>query len=122
MKRSTKAALMSGLIFPGVGHLYLKRYAHGIMLFAGAASAIYYLVSVVVTTALEVVKKIQSSGAQADMSVITDLVSQQSSGAGQPTNVAMVAFAVFWVTGVADSYRQGRAHERVAMGAGEKEA
>ena len=113
---------MSGLIFPGVGHLYLKRYAHGIMLFAGAASAIYYLVTVVVTTALEVVKKIQSSGTQADMSVITDLVSQQSSGAEQATNVAMIAFVVFWVMGVADSYRQGRADERVAMAAGEQEA
>ena len=103
MKRSTKAALLSGLIFPGIGHMYLKRY--------------------VVTTALEVAEKIQSEsgGVALDMGAITDLVSQQSSGAEQPTNIAMIALVVCWVVGIADSYRQGRTQERVEKVACEKE-
>jgi hypothetical protein len=40
--------------------MYLKRYVHGIILSVGAASASYFIVSVVVTTALEVAEKIQS--------------------------------------------------------------
>ena len=95
MKRSTKAALLSGLIFPGIGHMYLKRYVHGIILSVGAASAIYFIVSVVVTTELEVAEKIQSEGGGValDMVAITDLVSQQSSGAEQPMNIATVALS-----------------------------
>jgi hypothetical protein len=120
VKRSTKAVLLSGLIFPGIGHIYLKLYAHGVMLSAGAASAIYYIVSVMVSTALEVAEKTQSGGLALDMGGITELVSQQFSSAEQPMNVAMIVFAALWVAGVADSYRQGRAQEQVAMGGGEK--
>lgn len=111
MKRSTKAALLSGLVFPGIGHMYLKRYVHGIILFVGAASAVYFMVSVAVTTALEVAEKVQRGAAPPDMGAITDLVSQQLSSAEQSTNVAMIALVVFWIIGVADSYRQGCARE-----------
>ena len=32
MKRSSKAALLSGLIFPGIGHMVLKQYLRGSVL------------------------------------------------------------------------------------------
>ncbi|MGD2136952.1 MAG: hypothetical protein PVJ66_04860 [Gammaproteobacteria bacterium] len=121
MKRSTKAALLSGLVFPGIGHIYLKLYVHGSILFVGAASAIYYIISVVVTTAFEVAEKVQSGGAPLDMGAISDLVSQRLSGVEQPTNVALIALVVIWITGVADACRQGRAHEKVVKGSGEEE-
>ena len=123
MKRSTKAALLSGLIFPGIGHLYLKRYVHGITLCVASASAIYFIVSVAVTTALEVTKKIQSEsgGVALDMAAIMDLVSQRSSGDEQSMNIATVALVVCWVIGIVDSYRQGRAQEMVKEVAGGKE-
>jgi hypothetical protein len=120
MKRSTKAALLSGLVFPGLGHMYLKRYIHGIILSVGAASAIYFIVSAVVATALEITEKIESGGIPLDMRAITDLVSQQTSAAEQPTNLAMIALVVCWVIGVADSYRQGRAYEKGEKVAGEQ--
>ena len=121
MKRSTKAALLSGLVFPGIGHMYLKRYVHGIILSVGAASATYFIVSVAVNTALEVVEKIQSGDVPLDMGTITDLVSQQSSGSEQSTKTAMIALVACWVIGIADSYRQGRAQEKVEEVAGKKE-
>lgn len=121
MKRSTKAALLSGLVFPGIGHMYLKRYVHGIMLSAGAASAMYFIVSVVVNTALEVTEKIQSGGVPLDVGAITDLVSQQPSSAEQPANIAMIVLVACWVIGVADSYRQGRADEKDKKLAGKME-
>jgi len=121
VKRSTKAVLLSGLVFPGIGHMYLKRYVHGIILSVGAASAVYFIVSVVVNTAHEVVEKIQSGGVPLDLGTITDLVSQQSSLSEQSTNIAMIALVACWVIGIADSYRQGRAQEKVEEVAGEKE-
>jgi uncharacterized membrane protein len=123
VKRSTKAALLSGLIFPGIGHLYLKRYVHGITLCVASAAAIYFIASVAVTTALEVTKKIQSEsgGVALDMAAIMDLVSQRSSGDEQSMNIATVALVVCWVIGIVDSYRQGRAQEMVKEVAGGKE-
>ena len=121
MKRSTKAALLSGLVFPGIGHMYLKRYVHGIILSAGAASAMYFIVSGVMNTALEVTEKIQSGGVPLDISTITDLVSQQSSGAEQPANIAMIVLVACWVIGLADSYRQGRVDEKAEKLAGKTE-
>jgi TM2 domain-containing membrane protein YozV len=118
VKRSTKAALLSGLVFPGVGHIYLKRHVHGILLSVVAAYAIYFIISVVVSTALEVTEKIQSGDVLLDMGTITDMVSQQSSGAEQTANVAMIVLLACWVIGIVDSYRQGRADEKAA---GEKE-
>lgn len=121
MKISTKAALLSGLVFPGIGHMYLKQYIHGVILSLGAASAIYFIVSVVVTIALEVSEKIQGGNVPLDMGVITDLVSQQLSGAERSMNVVMIGLVVFWVIGVVDSYRQGRAIEKSEERLGEKE-
>lgn len=120
MKISTKAALLSGLVFPGIGHMYLKQYIHGVILSLGAASAIYFIVSVVVTTALEVSEKIQGGNVPLDMGAITDLVSQQLSGAERSMNVVMIGLVVIWVIGVADSYRQGRAIEKSEEQLGEK--
>ncbi len=121
MTRSIKAALLSGLVFPGIGHMYLKRHVHGMILFVGAASAIYFVVSVAVNTALEVAEKIQSGDVPLDMGTITDLVSQQSSGSEQSANIAMIALVACWVIGIVDSYRQGRVQEKVEEVAGEKE-
>ena len=112
MNRSTKAALLSGLVFPGIGHMYLKRYVHGVILSVGAASATYYIVSVAVKAALEIAEKIQNNGAPLDMGGIVELVSLQSSGNEQSTNIAMIALVGCWIVGITDSYRQGRAQEK----------
>jgi hypothetical protein len=121
MKRSTKAALLSGLVFPGIGHIYLKLYVHGTILLVGAASAIYFILYVAVNTALEVVEKIQSGGIPLTAEAITELVSQQSSGSEESTNIATIALLICWVIGIADSYRQGRAQEKVEEATTKKE-
>jgi uncharacterized membrane protein len=103
--------------------MYLKRYVHGIALCVASASAIYYIVSAAVTMAFEVAEKIQSQGnvSALDMTAITDLVSQQSSGTEQPMNIATAVFVVCWVIGIVDSYYQGRTQEKAEQVEGEKE-
>lgn len=110
------AVLLSVLVFPGVGHIYLKRYIVGAILSVGSAGAIYYIVSVIVTTAREIAEKIQNGSVTLDVATITDLVSQKLSGSEHSTNVAMFLLIAFWVIGVVDSFRQGRAQEKVEAG------
>lgn len=112
MKRSTKAVLLSALVFPGVGHLYLRRWAAGIVLLGVAGYAVYAIVSVTMNIAMDVVQKIESSGVTPDVDTISRLVTEQLSGSEQATNMATWAFAACWLMGVIGSYIHGRAQDQ----------
>lgn len=113
MKKSTKAALLSALVFPGVGHLYLRKYKAGLLLAGVSFSAIYYLIANAVERASEITEKIQSGAVPLDAEAITKLVSQQPVGAdAQIMNIATIALVACWVIGIVDSYRAGRARKK----------
>jgi len=106
VKRSTKAALFSALIFPGVGHIYLKKYMAGVLLASVSFVAIYYLISKAVERAFEISEKIQSGDVKLDIAAITELVSQQSNGTDiQLLNISTTAVIICWLIGIIDSYR-----------------
>lgn len=110
MKKSTKAALLSALVFPGVGHFYLKKYKAGLILAGVSFAAIYFLIAKAVESAAEISEKIQSGAVPLDAEAITKLVSQQPAGAdAQMMNIATIALVICWVIGIVDSYRAGRA-------------
>lgn len=109
MKKSSKAALLSALIFPGLGHLYLKKYFSGIILMGLSLAGILYIVSVTVDRALQIVDKIQSGAISPDVDAIMQALAQQSGGAGANLlNVATTVVVVCWIVGIVDSYRLGR--------------
>jgi Family of unknown function (DUF5683) len=112
VRYSTKAALLSGLVFPGVGHLYLKRYWRGALLSAGAAAATYFLVSVALTSAMDIAGKIQAGDVPMNEESISAMVSKASQGNEQSTDIATMALLALWIIGIADSYREGRARDR----------
>lgn len=113
MKKSTKAALLSAFLFPGVGHIYLKKYTAGVMLAGVSFAAIYYLITKAIAKAFEISEKIQSGDIQLDIEAITKLVSQQSSGTdAKLLNLATIALVICWLIGILDSYRAGRAREK----------
>ena len=113
MKRSSKAALLSAFVFPGAGHLYLKRYLSGAFLSAGAASALYILVSDVVRRAYEIVTKIQTGEAPPDLEAIIGLVSEQSHVTeSSALSIAGLVLIGLWLIGVVDSYWRGGTEEK----------
>ena len=113
MKKSTKAALLSAFIFPGVGHFYLKSYKAGLLLAGASFAAIYYLMAKAVERAFEISEKIQSGAVPLDSEAINQLVSQPSSGAdASMLNIATTALVICWLIGVVDSYRVGRARDK----------
>lgn len=113
MKRATKAVLLSALVFPGLGHLYLKRWAAGIVLSGVAAYAVYTIASVTMRIAMDVIHKIESSGLAPDIDTITALVTQQVTGSEQATDMATIAFAACWLLGIVGSYLHGRAQDKL---------
>lgn len=111
MKKATKAVLLSALVFPGTGQLYLKRWVSGALLFGIAAYALYFIVSVAVDAAVEIVGKIESGAVAADVETVTQLVTQQLSGSEQATNIASIALGICWLLGVVGGYLQGRVQD-----------
>ena len=91
MKKTEKAFLLSVLVFPGTGHVLLKRYIAGFSLII-----------------MEIADKIKSGEPSPDLSVILELLSHQSASAEvQSINTSMVVLLVAWLVGVVDSYRVG---------------
>ena len=108
MKKSTKAALLSAFVFPGVGHIYLKKYVPGAVLVGVSLVGIYYLISKTVERSLQIVEKIQSGDIQLDVTAITELVSKQSTGTeAQLLNFATAVIIICWLIAIIDSYRVG---------------
>lgn len=109
MTRSTKAALLSGLIFPGVGHMVLKYYLLGSLLLFSALVALYVLVDRAVQRALTIVDRINSGEIPLEVGAISEAVANSTSGAGPlGDNAPVIVFAVCWLVGIIDSYRRGR--------------
>lgn len=112
MKKSTKAALLSGLIFPGVGHLVLKQYLRGSVLVLVAFTAFSVAVDRAYQRALTVVDRILAGDVPADTGSLADMVSNSTSGADSfIDNAAMIVLVACWLIGIIDSYRLGVAQD-----------
>ena len=115
MKKSIKALLLSGLVLPGLGQLYLKRWASGFLLSGVAVYAVYFIASVIVSTALDLSQKIESGAVPADVETVSRLVTQQLSGSEQSTSLAIMAFGTSWIIGIISAYWCGRSQDRIDM-------
>lgn len=113
MRRSTKAALVSGLVFPGLGHILVRKYVFGLVLLCLAGWSVYAVAAGAIGTALDVAKEIESGSIVLDSETLSELVAQRSQRAEESTKVPLLVLLVTWVIGIVDSYRAGRAQERL---------
>ena len=108
MKRSTKAALLSGLIFPGIGHLYLRQYLRGSVLVLAALGAFSIITHTVMQRAMTVVDQINSGQVPIDTASIAELVARSGAGADSGSgDIAIMVLGACWLIGIIDAYRLG---------------
>ena len=107
MTKPIKAVMLSALVFPGAGHLFLKKYVSGIVFAGITVVSLYFIISRTVERALEIVDKIQRGEVQLDIAAITELVSKQPADANL-LNLTWTVLIIAWVIGIGDSYRVGR--------------
>ena len=114
MTRSTKAALLSGLVFPGVGHLFLKQYRRASFLLLVALVAISVNVNVAFQRAQTIVDRVVSGETPLETGAISELVASSSNGSDSLlSSIPVIAFLACWLIGIIDSYRVGVAMENV---------
>ncbi len=109
MSRSTKAVVLSALVFPGAGQLYLKHFQRGIALIAVSLVCLWFIVEKTMQQASAVFDRLESEGGALDAGQMTDLLTQASSSSGSTvTSVATLILAGCWLVAIVDAYRLGK--------------
>lgn len=107
MKTATKAALLSGLVFPGVGQMYLKRVRRGLFFMIPVVLGIVIIVAMAVSGAMESLRMIQAQGGVVDANTIqaaAQMHAQETVGYFRSILLVMV---VCWIAAIIDAYRIG---------------
>jgi hypothetical protein len=109
MNNSSKGALLSGLVFPGLGQVFLKHYKRGIAMMLVVLAGFSIVVSEATEQALTILEKVEAQGGAIDMRTISDAATQASTTFGSLTvNCALSLMILCWVIAVVDAYRIGR--------------
>lgn len=106
MRKSTKALIFSLFVFPGAGHLLLKRYIFATIVIGISIACMTFLMVHAVTIAQVVVDKIVGGQIKADISTIRQLIRQeQSLKQTVPVNFVTGVLIITWLTAFFDTYR-----------------
>ena len=109
MKNSLKGALLSGLIFPGLGQISLKHYKRGTVIMLTVLVGMSVFIVKAVQHALDILEKIESQGGAISISTISNAATQASTTSGNLTfNLVLLLVIICWIIGVVDAYRIGK--------------
>lgn len=113
MSKAIKAALLSALVFPGTGHLLLKKYLHAVVLIGASFSVLYLMISRLIEIALQISEKIISGEVGPDVVAISELIIKQVAVTEtRLLNIAGVVLVIIWLISIVDSYRIGRLQDK----------
>jgi hypothetical protein len=115
MHKSAKAALLSGLVFPGLGYFVLKRPLRAVVVMALSVACLVYLVDQALQQAATVMDKITSGEVAPDVVAVQQLLA--SSSAGSDTTLSTLASFLLlacWLYSIIDGYRIGSREEQTA--------
>lgn len=115
MKQSIKAALLSGLLFPGLGHLSLKQRKRGWILIWTSLLAIVAMVVIATQQALAVVDDMMTGDVPLDSASITQMIDASSSGTLEMlANGCLLILLGCWLFGIIDSFRLGALQDKLS--------
>jgi TM2 domain-containing membrane protein YozV len=113
LKVSYKAALLSLFVFPGVGHLYLKRYWRGLLIIGFFLTGLGYTIWVITVSALKHLDNalVMMKGDITKLQHPQDILGSKLLTAGPYQEVIYYVIIGFWIFAVIDAYRIGRHRE-----------
>jgi len=107
MKTATKAALLSGLVFPGVGQMYLKRVRRGLFFMIPVLIGIAIIVAIAVSGAMESLRVLQAQGGPMDKGTITAIAQSHVKESVGYLRALFLVILFCWITAIIDAYRIG---------------
>jgi TM2 domain-containing membrane protein YozV len=113
MKVSHKAVLLSTFVFPGVGHLYLKKYWRGLVIMFFSCTGLGYMIWSATVSAInrldDVMVKMQ--GDTTNLKVLSDIVGSKILTTDPYYDAVFYFIVCFWIFAIIDAYRIGRRRE-----------
>jgi hypothetical protein len=106
MSRPLTAALISALVFPGAGHIYLKRKGRALLFIVPTLVAVAAFVSQAMEQASAMANQILAGTLPADPAVLAARLEQQ--GGSPLASAAAAVMVVCWVCAIADAYLLAR--------------
>ena len=109
MNKSLKALLVSVLIYPGAGHLFLKKYVSGFSLIGAFTVPLLMVIIELIDKTNQIIARIESGDIPLETGAVRDAVSQLMAGeAGQSIDFKIIVMIAIWVVAAADAYRVGK--------------
>ena len=109
MKNSMKGALLSGLVFPGLGQIALKRYWRGFALILAVMAGLYIMIVTAVQQAYAILDSIEAEGGMSDSDTISQAAAQAAAASDSPMITAVsLLILVCWIVGIIDAWRIGK--------------
>ncbi len=109
MNNSLKGAVLSGLVFPGLGQVILKHYKRGAVLMLAVSASMLVILIKALQQAFAIMEKIESDGSVINMSTISNAATQAATSFKSPIFKLLLLLIIFcWVIGIFDAYRIGR--------------
>jgi hypothetical protein len=109
MNNSSKGALLSGLVYPGLGQVVLKHYKFGIMPILAASISLMIITVSAVQQALIILEEIESASGIIDMDRILDAVTQASNSSDSLIYNSMLPLLILcWIIWIVDGCRIGK--------------
>ena len=101
-----KALLLSVLVYPGAGHILLKKHQIGIALIALTTMALSVIFYETIQLASQIVQNLSTSEiAQLSVLQLSEMVRKLDAG---NIKSATIVVLILWVIGIVDSYRCSR--------------
>ena len=108
MRRSTKAALLSALVYPGIGQLFYHAYRRATALILTFSVTAYFYIEEVVSKYQPLIDKVKSGEVALDGQALAYEVSKNPI-IFDPQLVSFLTYVLFtcWLVGIVDAYRIG---------------
>ena len=108
MKKPMKAALLSGLVYPGIGQLICQAYWRAVALFVIFSAAVYYYVEEVVSKYQPLVDKVKSGEVALNSQALAVEISKNPIIIDhQLVSTLTYILITCWLVGVIDAYYLG---------------
>lgn len=116
MKKSLKAVLLSGLVFPGTGQLYLGQRRRG---WALIFSVLLIFVYIVIHMTVQAYREIAAAAAQGFAIDMTALQTSVAASSDTVTTAGLALLILIWLAAIIDAYMAGERLQGIGAGQGD---
>lgn len=116
LNNAVKGAMLSGMIFPGLGQIILKYYKRGITLTLITIFCLTIIIIKVTQQVITILEKIQVNESSIDITMLSEIVANTSSSFdGTLFNILTFLIIACWIYGTVDAYMIGKKKDKTEV-------